>query len=134
MRASPAESASRDADSSDFVPKQLHITPTPAYPPYLLGRYLNVKNAVATYLADRGTGRRITTGRVVRAPKDRDGPRGLNIPAMLDVLGLGAFSGRQHSGIDVSAPSFPFHFPLDAPSLSSPSAPRLPRANSLQRR
>lgn len=86
----------------DFVPKQLHITPTPSYPAYFQGRYLNVKNAVATYLADRDKGLRVTTGRVIRAPKDRDGPRALNIPGMLDVMGLGRFDGRQHSGIDVS--------------------------------
>lgn len=87
----------------DFIPKQLHMTPTdPPYPPYLLGRYLNLKNAVATYLADRDSGRRVTTGRVHRTPKDKEGPRSLNIPAMLDVLELGSFNGRQHSGIDVS--------------------------------
>lgn len=63
---------------------------------------MNIKNAVATYLSDRDKGQRVTTGRVIRTPKDKDGPRSLNIPGMLDVLELGKFDGRQHSGIDVS--------------------------------
>ncbi|KLT39607.1 hypothetical protein CC85DRAFT_250908 [Cutaneotrichosporon oleaginosum] len=95
-------------DLQDFVPKQLHITPTnpPRYPKYFLGRYLNIKEAVRTVRAEEQRRHglylpnpsRITTGR-------RSRPRGpaqppLTIADQLTALGLSAFEGRQHSGID----------------------------------
>ncbi|KAL7425065.1 NAPDH-dependent diflavin reductase [Cryptotrichosporon argae] len=41
-------------DLRDFIPKQLHITPTspPRYPAYLLAPYLNIKTAVQSYLTE----------------------------------------------------------------------------------
>ncbi|GMK55907.1 hypothetical protein CspeluHIS016_0209630 [Cutaneotrichosporon spelunceum] len=95
-------------DLQDFVPKQLHITPTyPArFPKYFLGRYLNIKEAVRTVRAEEQRRKnlnhpdpsRITTGRRTRPRGGTQPP--LTIADQLSALGVGEFEGRQHSGID----------------------------------
>ncbi|KAL1406442.1 hypothetical protein Q8F55_008141 [Vanrija albida] len=100
-------------DLRDFIPKQLHITPTspPRYPAYLLGPYLNIKAGVHAVLSEaarreaegpvgRHTLPRLTTA-MRRPPQAAGGPNFyLTIPGQLAALGLGVFAGRQHSGID----------------------------------
>ncbi len=98
-------------DLQDFVPKQLHITPTspPRYPKYFLGRYLNIKEAVRTVRSEEERRKtlphpdpsRITTAR--RAGRKGGAKPPLTITDQLAALGLSAFVGRQHSGIDVSS-------------------------------
>ncbi|BEI92629.1 uncharacterized protein CcaverHIS019_0502570 [Cutaneotrichosporon cavernicola] len=95
-------------NAMDFVPKQLHITPTypPRYPKYFLGRYLNIKEAVRTVRAEEERRQnlhhpnpsRITTGRRTRPRPGAQPP--LTIVDQLTALGLSEFEGRQHSGID----------------------------------
>jgi inhibitor of KinA sporulation pathway (predicted exonuclease) len=95
-------------DLQDFVPKQLHITPTspPRYPKYFLGRYLNIKEAVRTVRSEEERRKtlphpdpsRITTAR--RAGRKGGAKPPLTITDQLAALGLSAFVGRQHSGID----------------------------------
>jgi hypothetical protein len=112
---------------SDYqVAKQLHITPplppSPAYPAYFLGPYLNIKQATQTYLCEKWKREqyvlkhpndppnlraqsRITTSKIV-SKHDRENA---NIPnfwftltGQVEQMGLGEFKGKQHSGIDVS--------------------------------
>ena len=108
------------------VAKQLHITPpfppSPAYPLYFLGPYLNIKQATQTYLSEtwkreqyllkhpneppnQRAQSRIATSKIV-SKHDREN---VNIPnfwftitGQVEALGLGEFVGQQHSGIDVS--------------------------------
>ncbi|WOO83957.1 3'-5' exonuclease eri1 [Vanrija pseudolonga] len=102
-------------DLRDFIPKQLHITPTtPAYPGYLLGPYLNLKAGVEVVLMESARREKDTssssspkrslprlTTAMRRPPTNAAGPTyHLPIPGQLKALGLGTFSGRQHSGID----------------------------------
>ncbi|WWD04520.1 hypothetical protein V865_002590 [Kwoniella europaea PYCC6329] len=112
-------------DLRDFVPKQLHITPPDPFPNYFHGPYLNIKFAVQSVLSELH--RRssyaaehpndppnkralsvITTSKVGQLEKKngkaKDYGKGkgfyFNIPGMLEVMGLGGFEGRQHSGLD----------------------------------
>ncbi|WWD20246.1 hypothetical protein CI109_104722 [Kwoniella shandongensis] len=109
---------------SDFVPKQLHITPPSPFPNYFHGPYLNIKQAVQSVLSeiyrrqayatehpnDAPNERAlsaISTAKVSNLVKDKErkikeaGPHYyFNIPGMCHALGLGEFEGRQHSGLD----------------------------------
>ncbi|WWC65753.1 uncharacterized protein I303_108375 [Kwoniella dejecticola CBS 10117] len=111
-------------DLRDFVYKQLHITPPKPFPMYFHGPYLNLKFAVQSVLSelhrrssyaaehpnDLSNKRAlsvITTSKVQRINKKgttQHFGRGrefyFNIPGMLEILGLGGFEGRQHSGLD----------------------------------
>lgn len=98
-------------DLSDFIAKQLFITPLPAhrvpYPPYLRAPILNIKHGVRDVLEDAV---KPSHGQL-HTRKRRRGraqpPKGLTLKDQLEKLGLGAFEGRQHSGIDVcSDPKF----------------------------
>lgn len=106
------------------IPKQLHISPLspPRYPRYFLGPYLNIKQAVQTVLSEeyrraeyarthpdnppnKRAPSRIGTGRYL-SRAEREGGKGPKfygtIPQMLEMLQLGEFEGRRHSGLDVS--------------------------------
>lgn len=115
-------------DLRDFVPKQLHITPLKPpihrhrYPPYLLQPYINVKEAVHHILSEDWYNRQELLARRLRRqteliPKEKSTAPGsrmttgekygrkspgfyLTIEGQLRSLGLGAFKGRAHSGID----------------------------------
>lgn len=110
-------------DLRDFVPKQDFITPShrgvdarSAAPAYFVGPYINVKEAVHTVLSDDWHSKndphwpkntRLTTAKraTVRRPNGGSSRRKSpgfyrNIAGQLEALGLSAFSGRQHSGID----------------------------------
>ncbi|RSH93373.1 hypothetical protein EHS25_007729 [Saitozyma podzolica] len=109
-------------DLRDFIPKQLHISPLspPRYPRYFLGPYLNIKQAVQTVLSEeyrraeyarthpdnppnQRALSRIGTGRYL-SRAEREGGKGPRfygtIPQMLEMLQLGEFEGRRHSGLD----------------------------------
>lgn len=114
--------------TDEQIPKQLHITPpkapTPAYPLYFLGPYLNIKQAVQTYLNEKWKREqyllshpdsppspralsRITTSKVLgKNDRERERTTGpnfhLTITGQVEKLGLGEFEGQQHSGIHVS--------------------------------
>lgn len=118
------------------VPKQLHITPLKPpihrhrYPPYLLQPYINVKEAVHHILSEDWYYRQELLARRLRRqteliPKEKSTAPGsrmttgekygrkspgfyLTIEGQLRSLGLGAFKGRAHSGIDVSCAWAPF--------------------------
>ncbi|WVR08125.1 hypothetical protein IAU60_005171 [Kwoniella sp. DSM 27419] len=111
-------------DLRDFVPKQLHITPTNPHPAYFHGPYLNLKFAVQavlsesyrrdSYAASHSTDppnvqalSPITTQKTrpvdkTKGGKAKDVTRSFyfNIPGMVEALNLGEFEGRQHSGLD----------------------------------
>ncbi len=116
--------------SQPQIPKQLHITPLPPpfhrnrYPPYLLLPYINVKEAVHHVLSEEWYDREECIARRLRSQTnlirkqkstavvsrmttgDKKGKKSPGfygtIEGQLKLLGLGAFQGRAHSGIDVS--------------------------------
>ncbi|KAJ7109163.1 ribonuclease H-like domain-containing protein [Mycena epipterygia] len=75
-------------DIRDFVVKQCFISQIPM-PDWMVGDVLDVRALVMAHTSRR---------KPQRGPWPGTGT--LNIPAMLRVLGLEAFRGRQHSGID----------------------------------
>lgn len=108
---------------SDFVPKQLHITPPSPlrYPVYFTAPYLNIKQAVQTVLSETWhreqdatkhsneassarASARITTASLHRRKPKSDKLKGpdfyLTIAGQVEALKLGEFKGRQHSGLD----------------------------------
>ncbi|WWC92713.1 uncharacterized protein L201_007672 [Kwoniella dendrophila CBS 6074] len=112
-------------DLRDFIPKQLHITPPSPFPTYFHGPYLNLKFAVQSVLSELDRRSSYAAGRPHEPPnkralsvittsklgkldrkngKSKDYGKGkgfyFNIPGMLEILGLGDFQGRQHSGLD----------------------------------
>lgn len=115
-------------DLRDFIPKQLHITPLSPpfhlnrYPPYLLLPYINVKEAVHHVLSEEWYEREESIARRLRSQAnlirkqkstavvsrmttgDKKGKKSPGfygtIEGQLKLLGLGAFQGRAHSGID----------------------------------
>ncbi|KAK4688728.1 hypothetical protein P7C73_g1379, partial [Tremellales sp. Uapishka_1] len=108
---------------TDGIPKQLHITPTspPRYPLYLLGPYLNIKQATQSVLSEiyrreqyqinipnepHSPLGRITTSKLPTR-RFKDDPPKLSTPqyyftiaGQVEAFGLGDFDGRQHSGLD----------------------------------
>lgn len=80
-------------DIRDFVIKQCFISKIPL-PTWLQGHILNVRAAANTWRKGQATYRDPPVLLDKRAPS-------FNISEQLATLGLPAFEGRQHSGIDV---------------------------------
>ncbi|KAG2112847.1 ribonuclease H-like domain-containing protein [Suillus clintonianus] len=80
-------------DVRDFVVKQCFISKAPM-PPWLKGDVLDVRRIVSVWAVSSGNPETTT-----KLPA-RSHIRSLNIPQQLQALGLPAFQGRLHSGID----------------------------------
>ncbi|KAG6821163.1 hypothetical protein H0H93_005383 [Arthromyces matolae] len=83
-------------DIRDFVVKQCFISKI-KMPSWMQGHILDVRTVVLDWLYSQELPEQAS-----RTVRDRPRRRTLNIPAQLKALGLPAFEGRQHSGIDDS--------------------------------
>jgi 3'-5' exoribonuclease 1 len=84
-----------------------NFEPQISMPDWLNGDVLDVRAAVMAHTSGRKVGSSGNQSCFHTLSPQRGpfwGTGTLNIPAQLSVLGLAPFLGRQHSGIDVSAP------------------------------
>lgn len=94
-------------DLRDFVVKQCFISKI-AIPEYFLGDVIDVRRIVGSWVETAPPPPPSLPTKAGRPAYLRHGKRqSLNIPLQLQALSLGAFSGQQHRGIDVSTYLFP---------------------------
>ncbi|GAA94850.1 uncharacterized protein L969DRAFT_67429 [Mixia osmundae IAM 14324] len=79
-------------DLRDFVPKTCWINGV-SVPPMMTERYIDLRLCAATYFKIQP---KLDSARALRIPHRK--PDRMDVPSLLDALGLPPFEGRQHSG------------------------------------